>query len=259
MTSRNRLGETRLILIGAAALLSLGMGIRQSFGLFLTPVTRDLALTAADFTLAIAVQNIVWGVSQAPIGAIADRFGLRATMMAGAVIYVVGLAVMAAAAGATALIVSGVLIGVALSCIASSLAMTAAARAVSEERRSLMLGVVAAAGSLGTFLIPLATQALLAHEAWQIGALFFLILAIAMLPAGFWAGWADRLPGGPGPRTTMRAVLGEAARNRPFLVMSAAYFICGLNLVFLATHLPTYLAICGQDPMLSAEALAVIG
>src|SRR5882757_2295494 len=90
------MGQTRLILVGAAVLLSLGMGIRQSFGLFLTPVTRDLALTAADFTLAVAVQNIVWGLSQAPVGAIADRFGLRATMMAGAAIYVVGLGVMAA-------------------------------------------------------------------------------------------------------------------------------------------------------------------
>src|SRR2546423_3530565 len=203
MTSRNRLGETRLILIGAAALLSLGMGIRQSFGLFLTPVTRDLALTAAAFTLAVAVQNIVWGLSQAPIGAIADRFGLRATMMAGAAIYVVGLLVMTAAQGARALIVSGGLIGVALSCTASSLGLTAAARAVPEERRSKMLGVVAAAGSLGTFFIPLATQALLARQAWQIGALFFLVLAIAMLPAGFWAGGGRPPPGGgraPGPR-----------------------------------------------------------
>jgi MFS family permease len=77
--SRGNFGRTRLILIGAAVLLSLGMGMRQSLGLFLTPVTRDLALTAADFTLAVAIQNIVWGVSQAPIGAIADRFGLRAT------------------------------------------------------------------------------------------------------------------------------------------------------------------------------------
>jgi MFS family permease len=251
--------DIRLILSGAALLLSLGMGIRQSFGLFLTPITRDLALTAADFTLAVAVQNIVWGLSQAPVGAIADRFGLRATMMVGAAIYVVGLGVMAAAGGTTGLIVSGVLIGVALSCTASSLGLTAAARAVSEARRSKMLGIVAAVGSLGTFLIPLATQALLDRQAWQIGALFFLVLAIAMLPAGFWAGGADRLPGGAVPRTTMRAVLGEAARHRPFLVMSGAYFVCGLNLVFLATHLPTYLAICGQDPMLSAEALAVIG
>jgi MFS family permease len=251
--------QTRLILIGAAVLLSLGMGIRQSFGLFLTPVTRDLALTAADFTLAVAIQNIVWGISQAPIGALADRFGLRATMMAGAAIYVIGLAVMAAAGGALALIVSGVLIGVALSCVASSLAMTAVARAAPDERRSQTLGMVAAAGSLGTLLIPLATQALLAHQAWQIGALFFLVLAAAMLPAAFSAGGADRMPGRGAARTTMRAVIGQAARHRPFLVMSGAYFVCGLNLVFLTTHLPTYLAICGQDPMLSAAALAVIG
>ena len=251
--------QTRLILIGAAVLLSLGMGIRQSFGLFLTPVTRDLALTAADFTLAVAVQNIVWGISQAPIGAIADRFGLRATMMAGAAIYVIGLAVMAAAGGALALIVSGVLIGVALSCVASSLAMTAVARTVSDERRSQTLGVVAAAGSLGTLLIPLATQALLAHQAWRIGALFFLALAAAMLPAAFCAGGADRMPGRGAAKTTMRKMIGQAARHRPFLVMSGAYFVCGLNLVFLTTHLPTYLAICGQDPVLSAEALAVIG
>ena len=248
-----------MILLGAALLLTLGMGLRQSLGLFLTPVTRDLAVTATEFTLSVAIQNIVWGVSQAPVGAIADRFGLRVTMIAGAVIYVVGLGIMAAAGGPIALYVSGAFIGVALSCTASSLALTAVARAVSEERSSALLGVVAAAGSLGTFFIPLATQALLAREAWQIGALFFLILAVAMLPAGFWAGGADRLPGRAGPRTTMRAVLGEAAHHRPFLVMSGAYFVCGLNLVFLTTHLPTYLAICGQDPMLSAEALAVIG
>jgi MFS family permease len=259
MVLRGSARETRLILIGAAVLLSLGMGIRQSLGLFLTPVTRDLGVTAADFTLAVAVQNIVWGLSQAPVGAIADRFGLRLTLMAGAAIYVAGLAVMAAAGGAGALVASGVLIGIALSCTASSLAMTAAARAVSEERRSKMLGVVSAAGSLGTLLVPLATQNLLAHQAWQVGALFFLCLALLMLPAGFSAGGADRLPSHSGGRTTMRTMLGRAVRHRPFLVMSGAYFVCGLNLVFLTTHLPTYLAICGQDPMLSAEALAVIG
>src|SRR5438874_11161624 len=103
MTSRDGLPQTRSILIGAAVMLSLGMGIRQSLGLFLTPVTRDLAVTAAEFTLSIAVQNIVWGLSQAPVGAIADRFGLRVTMMAGGAIYAVGLAIMAVAEGVTAL------------------------------------------------------------------------------------------------------------------------------------------------------------
>ena len=259
MTSLRNSGQTRLILFGAALLLTLGMGLRQSLGLFLTPVTRDLAVTASEFTLSIAIQNIVWGLSQAPVGAIADRFGLRITMMAGAAIYVVGLGIMAAAGGAMALYVSGALIGVALSCTASSLALTACARAVAEERRSTMLGVVAAAGSLGTLLVPLGTQGLLASYAWQIGALFFMALAVAMLPAAFWAGGADRISRHGVGRTTMREVIGEAARHRPFLVMSGAYFVCGLNLVFLTTHLPTYLAICGQDPMLSAEALAVIG
>jgi len=251
--------QARLILIGAALLLTLGMGMRQSFGLFLAPVTHDLAVTAADFTLAFAVQNIVWGLSQAVVGSIADRFGLRITMMAGAAVYVIGLGIMAAAQGASALIVSGGLIGVALSCTATSLAMTASVRAVSEQRRSMMLGIVSAAGSIGTLVVPLATQALLAREPWQIGVLFFALLAVAMLPAAFLAGGADRFPGHSTATTSMGEVLGQALRNRQFLVMSGAYFVCGLNLVFLSTHLPAYLALCGQDPMLGAEALAVIG
>ena len=251
--------QARLILIGAALLLTLGMGMRQSFGLFLAPVTHDLAVTAADFTLAFAVQNIVWGLSQAVVGSIADRFGLRITMMGGAAVYVVGLGIMAAAQGAPALIISGGLIGVALSCTATSLAMTASVRAVSEQRRSMMLGVVSAAGSIGTLVVPLATQALLAREPWQIGVLFFALLAVAMLPAAFLAGGADRFPGHSTATTSMGEVLGQAVRNRQFLVMSGAYFVCGLNLVFLSTHLPAYLALCGQDPMLGAEALAVIG
>jgi predicted MFS family arabinose efflux permease len=139
------------------------------------------------------------------------------------------------------------------------LALTACARAVSEQQRSKMLGVVSAAGSLGTLVVPLVTQALLAREPWQIGVLFFLLMAVAMLPAAFWAGGADRIPGHGTATIPMRDVLGQAMRSRPFLVMSGAYFVCGLNLVFLTTHLPAYLAICGQDPMLSAEALAVIG
>jgi MFS family permease len=139
--------QVRLILIGTAVLLALGMGIRQSFGLFLTPVTADLRVTAADFTLALAIQNIVWGLSQALVGAIADRFGLRLTMIAGATIYVVGLGIMAAAKGALALIISGGLIGVALSCTATSLAMTACVRgfggAAEQDARSRLRGRIA--------------------------------------------------------------------------------------------------------------------
>jgi MFS family permease len=251
--------QAQLILVGAALLLILGMGIRQSFGLFVEPVTRDLAVTVADFTLALAIQNIVWGLSQAPVGAIADRFGLRIPMLAGAAIYVVGLGVMAAAQGELALIITGALTGVALACTASSLAMTACARVVSAERRSMMFGMVSAAGAIGMLVIPLVTQAVLARAPWQTGILFFVLLAIAMLPAAYWAGGADTIPGTGTATKSMREVLGQAIRNRPFLVMSGAYLVCGLNLMFLGTHLPAYLAVCGQDPMLGAGALAVIG
>ena len=101
---------------------------------------------------------------------------------------------MAAAQGELALIVSGGLVGMALSCTATSLAMSACARAVSAERRSMTLGLVSAAGSIGTLVVPIATQSLLAREPWQIGMLFFVLLAVAMLPAAFWSGGADKMP-----------------------------------------------------------------
>ncbi|MGZ5854561.1 MAG: MFS transporter, partial [Xanthobacteraceae bacterium] len=252
-------GQVRLILIGAALLLTLGMGIRQSFGLFLTPVTQDLAITAADFTRALAVQNIAWGLSQALVGAIGDRFGLRMTMMAGAAIFTAGLVTMASAQGTLALIISGGLIGISLSCTATSLTMSAVVRAVSPARRSMTLGIVSAAGSLGTLVGPLTAQAVLTHGAWQTAAWLFVLVSVAMLPAAFMAGGADKIPAPVTETASMRQVLGQAMRNRQFLVMSTAYFVCGLNLVFLTTHLPAYLAICGQDPMLSAAALATIG
>ena len=254
-----RLPKPVMILTGAAVMMSIGMGMRQSLGLFLPPVTHDLAITAADFTFAVAVQNIAWGLSQAPVGAIADKWGLRPAMLAGCVIYIIGMLAMLAADSAATLAISGGLVGIALSCTASSLAMTAAARAVSPERRSAILGVVGACSSVGTLVIAPSLQFQLARWDWHVGAVFFLLLTVAMLPAAYLAGGVDRMPRPIEQRATMREVVGQALRSRRYLVMSGAYFVCGLQLIFLTTHLPNYLAICGQDPMLSATALATIG
>ena len=254
-----RIPKPAMILAGAAVMMSIGMGMRQSLGLFLPPVTHDLAIKAADFTFAVAIQNIAWGLSQAPVGAIADKWGLRPPMLAGGVIYVVGMLVMLSAGGAAQLAVSGGLVGVALACTASSLAMTASARAVSPERRSVILGAVGACSSVGTLVIAPSLQFMLARWDWRAGVVFFLLLAVAMLPAAFMAGAVDRMPRPAEKRATMREVVGQAMRSRRYLVMTGAYFVCGLQLIFLTTHLPNYLAICGQDPMLSATALATIG
>jgi Na+/melibiose symporter-like transporter len=123
----------------------------------------------------------------------------------------------------------------------------------------MTLGIISAVGSLGTLVVPIVTQSLLARAPWQTAAFLFVMMAAAMLPAAFLAGGADRIPAPSTTATSIREVLGQAMRNRPFLVMSGAYFVCGLNLVFITTHLPSYLAFCGQDPMLSAAALATIG
>jgi MFS family permease len=259
MTETVRLPRPVLILAGAAAMMSIGMGMRQSLGLFLPPVTHDLALKAADFTFAVAVQNIAWGLFQAPVGAIADKWGLRPAMMTGGVLYIIGMLVMLSATGATTLAISGGLVGMALACTASSLAMTASARAVSPEKRSQVLGLVGACSSLGTLLIAPSLQFLLARWDWHFGVMFYIVLAIAMLPAAFLAGSVDRIPRPEEKRASMRDAVATAFRSRRYLVMTCAYFVCGLQLVFLTTHLPNYLAICGQDPMLSATALATIG
>jgi MFS family permease len=260
--SDGRRGAAWPILLGAAVLLSLAMGMRQSLGLFIQPMTQGIGATVADFTLSIAVQNMVWGLTQPAIGALADRYGLRPVAIAGALLYVAGIACSAFATGPLALTLgTGPLIGIALSCSAASLNMSAAARAVPAEKRSRVLGMISACGSLGTFAAAPLAQVLIAGPGWRVAMFGFVALAVLMVPAAAMMGSADLIPtpARSGEAASMRAVLADALRRRAFVVMAGAYFVCGLQLVFLTTHLPTYLAICGMDPMLSAEAIAVVG
>lgn len=250
------------ILVGASLMLSLSMGMRQSMGLFMAPITQDLGLSAADFTLAIAVQNMAWGLTQPFVGAAADAKGFRPVALAGALLYAGGIALTMFARDEIALILgTGVMIGTALSCTASSLAMSASARSVSAEARSLVLGIISAAGSLGTFVAAPMAQSLIGSHGWQPALASFLGLAAIMVAAAAVMGRVDRLPrqASADDGSSLREVLAEAAGHRGYIVMASAFFVCGLQLVFLTTHLPTYIAACGQDPMLAAEALAVVG
>jgi MFS family permease len=247
------------ILIAASVMMSLAMGMRQCLGLFLPPMTQALALSASDFTFAIAVQNIVWGLAQAPLGAMGDRWGLRPVMALGATAYVAAMAVMTAATGLWTFMLAQTLIGVGIACTGSSLAMTAAARAASPERRSVILGIVGAFSSVGTLVIAPVLQALLGTWDWRWGAGLFVVLAAAMVPAAMITGRVDRLPQPSLQRASAAAAITEALRNRRFVVLCCTHFVCGLQLIFINTHLPNYLALCGQDPMLSATALAIIG
>lgn len=261
-SSLRQLPPSSLVILGGAALmLSLSMGMRQSMGLFMGPVTRDLGLGVADYTLAIAIQNIVWGIAQPFMGGLADRFGVRPVAVGGAFLYAGGLLLTAAAAAAWHLhLGAGVMIGVALACTGSSICMSASARVVSPAARSMVLGIVSAAGSLGTFFAAPLAQTLISSHGW-VSALFGFVGLCAVMLAGAWTGGggAGELRRDAEPGIGVAAALSEAAGHRGYLVMAAAFFVCGLQLVFLTTHLPTYLDICGLDPMLGAQALAVVG
>src|SRR3981081_3323683 len=259
------LRPTLPILIGASVMLSLSMGLRQSLGIFLQPLTHDVAISVSDFTLAIAVQNLAWGFLQPLAGAFTVRFGFRAIMMVGAVLYVAGLSLMAGAQGFLSVMIgAGVLIGTSLACTAAAIAMSVAARAVPATVRSTMLGIVSAAGSLGALLSAPMGQMLNEGYGWRTGLAGFVILSLALLPAAWFAGKVDKIPLPPRApdqiaETSAAVATKIAFGNASFVVMTCAYFVCGMQLVFITTHLPSYLAICGLDPMLSAQTLGVIG
>ena len=253
------------ILIGAALMLSMSLGIRQSLGLLAPQMTRELAISMSDFTLAIGVQNLAWGALQAVAGAMVVKYGYRPLMVGGAVLYVTGLVLLATAQGLFSIIIgAGLCLGFAMSCTASALANSVVSRAVPVHIRSIMLGVTTAVGSLGAMIAAPIGQGLAEAFGWRAGAIGFLVLGLGMIPAAWFASRIDKIPLPAAAsheigNTTVKQALRAAANHLPFVVMACAYFVCGMQLVFLTTHLPSYLALCGMDPMLGAQALGMIG
>lgn len=253
------------ILIGASIMLTLSMGLRQSLGIFMQPLTHDIHLSVSDFTLALAVQNLAWGFLQPLAGAMTVRYGFRPIMIAGALMYIAGLILMATANGLVSIMIgAGVLIGTSLACTAAAIAMSVAARAVPATVRSTVLGIVSGAGSLGALLSAPIGQMLNEGFGWRVGLAGFVVMSVLMIPAAWYAGRVDAIPL-PKPSAddigdaTAAFVAKSAFGNASFVVMTCAYLVCGMQLVFLTTHLPSYLAICGLDPMLSAQTLGMIG
>ncbi len=259
--------QTVAVLAGSSVMLTMSMGMRQSWGLFSVPVTQDLGITVADFMLAIAIQNIVWGATQPIIGAYADKFGCRMMTIFGTFLYAAGIGVTMAATGTWMLILGlGVMIGVAMSCTALMLAMAASARAVTASKRTMILGIISAMGSVGSFIAAPLAEGLISSHGWLIAMVAFLGLCVVMLPAAFFTGSGDkaaleisRNSTDPADKITLRQCLADAARHSGYVITAVAFFVCGLQLIFIAMHLPNYLALCGQAPWLGAAALGVIG
>ena len=253
------------ILLGVSLMLSLSMGLRQSLGIFMPLITKDISISVADFTLAIAIQNLSWGILQPFFGALSSRIGFTKIMFAGAILYILGLFLLSQTNGLMGIVIgAGLLIGCSMACNGSAIAMSVASRSVPPTSRSMILGMVPAAGSLGALFAAPLGQLLNQSYGWRIGVLGFLSLALFMLPSVRMARKVDQIKLSEKnllslDESSAREALLKARRYLPFIVMTIAYFVCGMQLVFITTHLPSYLDICGMDPMLSAQSLGLIG
>ncbi len=247
--------------IAGGLILFLTLGTRQSFGLFLGPMSADLGWGREVVSLAIAIQNVFWGLCQPFVGMAADKLGPRRVVAFGAVFYAVGLVSMGLSEAPWMLYLGGGLfVGFALSAVSFVVILGAVGRMVDEKRRSLALGIVSAGGSLGQFVMVPGTQALLSGIGWSdtflvlaAGSCLIVVLAMAMKGGG-----ADTITE-PGPEQTLGEALREAGGHSGFWYLTAGFFVCGFHVTFIMVHLPAFIVDAGLDSWLGAASLSAIG
>lgn len=246
------------VVIGCGALiLTLAMGVRHTGGLFLQPMTADQGWSREMFAFSIALQNLLWGVFQPFAGAFADRHGAGKTLVGGAVLYVLGLVIMANADTAFGLNMgAGLLVGMGLAGTTFSVVLGVVGRMAPPEKRSLALGIASAGGSFGQFAVLPVGQSLIASVGWQ-SALLWLALGIAMiLPLAFVVRGAPAVTvGGQSVSESLR----EAVRTASFHFLFWSFFVCGFQTAFIMLHLPAYVVDHGMSANVGMTAVALIG
>ncbi|PHV05114.1 MFS transporter [Janthinobacterium sp. BJB412] len=261
MFTSNRAPSLKTVLLASGLVLTLAMGVRHGFGFWMQPISQANGWTRETYSLALAVQNLMWGVFGPFAGMAADRFGTMRVVLVGALAYMAGLVWMALVTNATLFVLgSGVLIGFALACTAFGAISGIIGRVATPQQRSWAFGISGAAGSFGQFLMMPIEQQMISQMGWQ--AAFYMLAALvmlAMVPMAFFL----REPAhehGHGPQQSIGHALGEALRNRSFLLLVAGYFVCGFQLVFIGVHLPAYLKDKGlANGSVAVTALALIG
>jgi MFS family permease len=247
------------VLVCGGLILTLGMGIRHGFGLFLYPITTDLHWSRETFALAFAVQNLVWGVAQPFSGMVADKYGSGKVVVAGALLYVAGLILMAHPGAPWQFVLSaGVLIGLGLTGVTFSIVSGVLGRTFPPEKRSMVFGISGAAGSFGQFAVLPFTQAMINSVGWY-GALIALsMLGLLMVPLAA-AMVEKRVTQVHAFKQSASQALSEALRHRGYVLLTIGFFVCGFQVVFIGVHLPAYLADHGLAPHVAVTALALVG
>ena len=247
-----------IILVCGASVLALNMGVRQTFGLFLEPMTLDLGISRGNFSLAIAIQNILWGLLTPLCGILADRYGAGRILVTGGLLYALGIVIMALGASGLAIhLGAGVLVGLAVGASGFPLVLSAIARAVPEERRNMAIALAATGGSVGQFLLLPLAQILIETTGWPGALLIFAGLSALIIPlASGLRGKPDTVSSGA---TGIGGAVNQARRHSGYLLLTGGFFVCGFHVSFIGTHLPGYITSCNLAPLVGATALSIIG
>ncbi len=250
-----------VVLVCGGLIVTLSMGVRHGFGLFLQPITTDLSLTRQNFAFSLGIQSLMWGLAQPFVGMIADRFGAARVLLVGAILYVSGLLFMSHAHSALGLSMSaGVLIGLGLSGSTFSVVFGAVGRAVTPAFRSKALAIVGAAGSFGQFVMVPTTHGLIAGWGWATALLILAGMAALMVPlASGLAEYSDHGSGAANVQQSIAQALREAFAHNGFKLLTLGYFVCGFQVVFIGVHLPSYILDKGLSAKDGMIALALIG
>jgi MFS family permease len=248
------------VLLCGALVVTMSMGIRHGFGLWLAPITMERGWTRETFAFAMAVQNLAWGLAGPVTGMLADRFGAFRVLAGGALLYGLGLVLMALSpTGAAFTASAGLLIGVAQSGTTYAVVYGIIGRQIDAARRSWAMGVAAAAGSFGQFLMVPVEQWLIASFGWQQALMVLGGAALVIAPLAL--GLREPVAAGGATRAqqSIGAALREAFGYRSFQWLMAGYFVCGFQVVFIGVHMPSYLKDHGLAPQVATTALALIG
>lgn len=261
MLTASRAPQLKTVLIASGVVLTLAMGVRHGFGFWLQPISQAHGWSRETYSLAIALQNLMWGAFGPFAGMAADRFGTARVVIIGALLYVAGLLWMALVSEPTAFVIgTGVLIGAALSCTAFGAVSGIIGRTAPEEKRSWAFGISGAASSFGQFMMMPVEQTLISATGWQNA--FYILAALTgllMLPMAF--GLREQpSEKAAGPHQSVWEAIREAFAYRHFQLLVAGYFVCGFQVVFIGVHLPSYLKDKNiMDPSVAVMALALIG
>lgn len=253
--------RTPLVVILAGCLIAMiGFGVRSAFGLFLEPMTVTHGWDRSTFGLAMAIQNLLWGIGVPIAGMVADRYGPSRVLAVGALVYTAGVWGMAHTSSVVGLhLFGGVLTGIGVAFTSFSLAMAAMAKVVGPERRSLALGLGTAAGSFGQVMFSPLGQTFIHQFGWEAALGYLALSALMVIPLAF------VLPNTPPSKNetlqdqSLLEALREATGHRGFVLLTVGFFVCGFHVAFITVHFSAYISDLGLDPSVGATALALIG